>query len=111
MLTDDGREKADILQEITVPVVKESVCKKKNNIIANGRKVTDRMICTGVDDGITTKTACHGDSGGPLACMIDGMWKLYGVVSWGDNVCNVLDAFNVFTKVSKYIDWINEHKQ
>lgn len=101
------RNPVDILQEITVPVVAGEVCQTKNKGVQN---VTPSMICTGFDSD--WKSACHGDSGGPLSCMSEsGVWKLYGVVSWGDPQCNALTAYNVLTKVSHYIDWITANKQ
>lgn len=64
------------------------------------------MICAGYIDGSSFASGCHGDSGGPLQCEENGRWKLYGIVSWGSPLCNGLDRFTVFTRTSKYLDWI-----
>ena len=53
---------------------------------------------------------CHGDSGGPLSCQTPGgVWKQFGVVSWGNPQCNGLDRYTVYTKVSSYIKWIEKN--
>ena len=90
-----------ILQEITVPVVDPKKCMKRDY------RVTSHMLCTGDD---TFKSACHGDSGGGLACRVGGVWGLYGVVSWGNGICNGMNMYSVFTKVSKYIPWIERER-
>ena len=46
------------------------------------------MICAGYSDSSSFTSDCHGDSGGPLQCEENGLWKLYGVVSWGSPLCN-----------------------
>lgn len=51
------------------------------------------------------KSACSGDSGGPLA----GNGKIVGIVSWGLVPCGSEGAPSVYTKVSSFVDWINEH--
>ncbi|XP_011833460.1 PREDICTED: chymotrypsin-like elastase family member 2A, partial [Mandrillus leucophaeus] len=50
-----------------------------------------------------------GDSGGPLNCQAaDGRWEVHGIVSFGSSLgCNNPQEPSVFTRVSKYIDWIN----
>ena len=50
------------------------------------------------------KNACHGDSGGPLACQEhDKKWYLRGVASRAQKECKF---WTVFTKVAVYEDWI-----
>ncbi|KFQ93864.1 Chymotrypsin-C, partial [Nipponia nippon] len=50
-----------------------------------------------------------GDSGGPLNCQLGGLWEVSGIVSFGSGLgCNTAKKPTVFTRVSAYIDWINE---
>lgn len=49
----------------------------------------------------------QGDSGGPLSCLIDGVWTVHGVVSYGPaGMCNQYQKPTVFTRVSSFVDWI-----
>lgn len=51
----------------------------------------------------------QGDSGGPLNCQREGLWEVHGIVSFGSSWgCNTYKKPTVFTRVSAYIDWINE---
>ncbi|XP_028921795.2 chymotrypsin-C [Ornithorhynchus anatinus] len=95
---------ADTLQQALLPVVDHSTCSlmdwwgimvKKTNVCAGG-------------DGVVS--GCNGDSGGPLNCQADnGAWEVHGIVSFGSGLgCNTFKKPTVFTRVSAYIDWINE---
>lgn len=68
------------------------------------------MVCAGYDNGANFVSSCHGDSGGPLQCEMNGRWVLYGVVSWGSPLCNGLDRYTVFTRVSSYTKWIENNR-
>nr|XP_019575236.1 PREDICTED: kallikrein-11 isoform X1 [Rhinolophus sinicus] len=64
--------------------------------------ITDTMVCANVrEEG---KDSCQGDSGGPLVC--NG--SLQGIISWGQDPCAVTRKPGVYTKVCKYVDWIQE---
>ena len=97
-----------ILQELEVPVVGQKECNARNSY--SGRVVTTKMICTGYDSGYQFSSGCHGDSGGPLSCETKGgIWKLFGIVSWGEPQCNGMDMYTVYTKVNAYLPWIKKH--
>ncbi|XP_057568974.1 kallikrein-11 isoform X2 [Hippopotamus amphibius kiboko] len=64
--------------------------------------ITDTMVCASVrEEG---KDSCQGDSGGPLVC--NG--SLQGIISWGQDPCSVSRKPGVYTKVCKYVDWIQK---
>lgn len=49
------------------------------------------------------KDACHGDSGGPMKRLSDGL--LIGIVSWGDE-CKTTNHPGVYTKIASFRGWI-----
>lgn len=71
-------------------------------------KVTENMICAGYPEG--QKDSCKGDSGGPMACLSDDLWMLFGVTSWGDD-CAQVHHPGFYTRVTRYLDWIHEKTQ
>lgn len=90
---------SQVLLEATLPMLTTKECQTYH-----GASVTANMLCTYEKD----KDACQGDSGGPLA------WKdaankhyLAGVVSWGYG-CGGDKSPGVYTKVTKYLDWIEK---
>ena len=91
------------LQEVDVRIWKNNDCHR--NYQRLGRNVLDTMLCAGGDDD--GKDACQGDSGGPLNCPIidDLKYELCGIVSWGAR-CAEKDFPGVYTRVSRYLDWI-----
>uniref|UniRef100_H9GC50 Peptidase S1 domain-containing protein n=1 Tax=Anolis carolinensis TaxID=28377 RepID=H9GC50_ANOCA len=97
------------LQELQVPLIGRDTCNNLFNMDPSDDIGTDPiksdMICAGYPDG--GKDACFGDSGGPLACKLSGIWNLAGVVSWGDG-CAKSNRAGVYTSVPYYADWIQE---
>ncbi|XP_068280846.1 trypsin-like [Nyctibius grandis] len=87
----------DTPQCVNVTVVSDSECQT-----IYGAKVTEDMLCAGVDEG--GKDSCQGDSGGPLIC--DGV--LQGIVSWGDHPCGQPGKPGVYSEVYNYLPWIQK---
>nr|XP_005544783.2 chymotrypsin-like elastase family member 2A isoform X1 [Macaca fascicularis] len=94
---------SDVLQQGRLLVVDYATCSSPDWW---GSTVKTSMICAGGDGKISS---CYGDSGGPLNCQAaDGRWEVHGIVSFGSSLgCNYYHKPSVFTRVSKYIDWIN----
>lgn len=66
----------------------------------------DSQLCAG--SRYEKKDTCQGDSGGPLQIKIDNcMHKIVGVTSFGKG-CGNIGVPGVYTRVSHYIDWIEE---
>ncbi|XP_074048864.1 kallikrein-15-like [Macrotis lagotis] len=85
----------DTLHCANISIISTASCNKDYR-----GQVTDTMVCAGVEGGGTD--SCEGDSGGPLVC--NG--TLQGIVSWGDVPCDTTTKPGVYTKVCKYLGWI-----
>ncbi|XP_023191389.1 chymotrypsin-like elastase family member 3B isoform X2 [Xiphophorus maculatus] len=98
-----GGPRATRLQQALLPVVDHSVC-SQSDWWGSSAKTT--MVCAGGD----SKSACHGDSGGPLNCKgRDNRWYVEGVTSFVDGRgCNTPKKPTVFTRVASFIPWISE---
>lgn len=72
--------------------------------------MSGNFLCSGTYEG--GKTACSGDSGGPLVVALeDGSYIQAGVVSWGlsgsgGKGCNEAAPFSAYTRVSKFLPWL-----
>ncbi|CAN2042152.1 Coagulation factor VII [Candidatus Magnetomoraceae bacterium gMMP-15] len=100
--TSEGGQSSDVLQEVTVPLVSNEVC----DAAYPRDPVTENMICAGFSEG--GKDACNGDSGGPLMIMDENVWKLLGLVSWGEG-CAQPDYYGVYTNVPSLLDFIDKN--
>merc|ERR1711962_139704 len=94
------------LQQAVLPVVSNTKCNRKNrrNI---GIRVSRGMICGG-DGGISRRSGCHGDSGGPFVCKVAGVWELHGAVSHGSPRCKSTETYSVFARITHYLPWIRK---
>lgn len=91
------------LQEVSVPIISNTTC----NSALPGTAITGNQICAGFAAG--GKDSCYGDSGGPLI-VPDGAggWKQTGIVSYGYG-CAEPNLYGVYTRVSRYFDWIGQY--
>ncbi|XP_037959904.1 trypsin-1 [Teleopsis dalmanni] len=101
-LVKEGGVTSNFLQEATVPIISNQQCRATRY----KDKIAEVMLCAGlVKQG--GKDACQGDSGGPLI-VNEGRFKLAGVVSFGFG-CAQPNAPGVYTRVSKFVDWIQRN--
>lgn len=87
---------AEYLKEAELKVITNEDCRS----LIDGA-LFDTQLCAGVEGGY--RGYCRYDSGGPLT-LPDG--TLIGIISNGILSCSDSERPNVFTKVSRYIDWI-----
>lgn len=95
----------DILHCIRRRIVTQLSC-----FLRYGDYIQSTNICTW---GVYNGDACHGDAGNPLVIRSEGyILKLVGVVSYGGFTFNepcTAGRGTVHTRVSKYLDWIEEN--
>ncbi|CAL8136694.1 unnamed protein product [Orchesella dallaii] len=91
----------DTLQKVEIDIVPDSLCKMA---VPGVRPFpANSTVCTGWNG----KSACYGDSGGPLRAIEGGY--LAGIVSFSSSkICGDRFQPNVNTRVSHYIKWIEE---
>ncbi|SUP09405.1 trypsin, putative [Vibrio metschnikovii] len=94
-----GYDKPTVLHQVTLPFVPMAQCKQAHSIF---EKLGDGVFCAGE----TGKDTCQGDSGGPIFSNDNSGKKLAGIVSWGVG-CGKNPG--VYTKVSHYHHWIQDH--
>ncbi|OBS76929.1 hypothetical protein A6R68_16627, partial [Neotoma lepida] len=98
---DGRRNRTSILTFIRIPVAPRNECMQ---VMSN--VVSENMLCAGILGD--SRDACDGDSGGPMAVFYRGTWFLVGLVSWGEG-CGQLNNYGVYTKVSRYLEWIHSY--
>ena len=113
-LTENGTF-SDILQELDLEDIPIDECTdeyrqsfiKRNfsRAQASTFNISNSQICAkGPSFG---KDSCRGDSGGPLmSTNSNGQWVINGVVSFGNMKCDS-EVPGVYTRVSKYLQWID----
>jgi len=95
----------ETLQQVSVPIVSNEECNEAyNQHPLYNNAITDTMVCAGYLEG--GKDSCYGDSGGPLVVYDEDIWKLAGLVSWG-NGCATPGYYGVYTRISAVLDFIN----
>ncbi|XP_049799486.1 trypsin-1-like [Schistocerca nitens] len=100
--TEDEGE-PDILQTVDVVIIDQATCSQLIDSLITENQLTDTMICTGPVTGGTG--VCYGDSGSPVTQ--DGM--VIGVASWTIMPCATERSPSIYTRVSAFLDFVNEH--
>ncbi|OQR76762.1 trypsin-7-like [Tropilaelaps mercedesae] len=103
-VTTFGGPSSNILMQLTLPVWGNNECQEKLNTVT----IVPEFLCAGLKDK-GGHDSCQGDSGGPL--MVENsnkQWSLIGVVSWGFK-CAQKGIPAVYTRVTKFREWIYEN--
>uniref|UniRef100_A0A8C0LIR8 t-plasminogen activator n=1 Tax=Canis lupus dingo TaxID=286419 RepID=A0A8C0LIR8_CANLU len=99
------------LKEAHVRLCPSSRCTSRQ---LSNKTMTNDMLCArdtrSGGNQANLHDACQGDSGGPLACMKDNRMTLVGIISW-DIGCGQKDVPGIYTKVTDYLDWIQDNMQ
>ncbi|XP_003218433.3 vitamin K-dependent protein C [Anolis carolinensis] len=98
--TDTSKNYSHVLHYIEIPLASRNDC-----VNAMSNTVSENMLCAGIPGDI--RDSCHADSGGPMVTKFRDTWFLIGLVSWGEG-CGNPENFGIYTKVSSYLDWINQ---
>lgn len=97
-----GGQGSKLLQQVSMPVWSNKDCDERYL-----QHIGNTFLCAGFLAG--GKDACQGDSGGPLMVSDQtGRWTLHGVVSFGKQ-CGLPTYPGVFSRVTQYLDWIEEN--
>uniref|UniRef100_A0A672H7I5 Mannan-binding lectin serine peptidase 1 n=1 Tax=Salarias fasciatus TaxID=181472 RepID=A0A672H7I5_SALFA len=109
-VTSDLGWPADVLQYVKLPVVPQEECQASYASRSVSYNITDHMFCAGFMEG--GHDTCLGDSGGAFVVQdeVSRRWAVSGLVSWGGpEDCGSRRVYGVYTRVSKYVDWIQSH--
>ncbi|XP_062532943.1 trypsin-1 isoform X1 [Bombyx mori] len=105
--TDENRNEGDrsnILQKTEVTVVTNDQCNQWYQSQGSKVKIIPTQMCAGYENG--GRDSCWADSGGPLMVRDDKKHTMVvGVVSTGSG-CARPKLPGVYTRVSRYTDWI-----
>ncbi len=101
-------EASNDLLQTDLTLVSNSECESN---YSGSSEITDNMICAGGSTATDISDSCQGDSGGPLVIEQDNVFVQVGLSSFGgtDIVCGDPDVPGVYTRVSRFIDFIQTH--
>ncbi|XP_029372881.1 mannan-binding lectin serine protease 1 isoform X2 [Echeneis naucrates] len=111
-VADDLGITSDLLQYVKLPVVPQDECQAAYASRSVSYNITDNMFCAGFFEG--GKDTCLGDSGGGFVMEdeVSRRWMVFGLVSWGGpEECGSQRLYGVYTRVVKYVEWIQKHVQ
>lgn len=101
MLTLSGFGNGQFLKQAHIPIANQSNCMANYNYIPIP---VDPHVSFCAGYFTNNVTSCFGDSGGPLVL---GKNTLYGIVSWGDNDCQLPEFPAVYARVSTMASWFD----
>jgi len=102
--TSAGSSTSSTLRKVDVRVWSNAVCADNQHYGSTSSRITSNQICAATPE--SRKDSCSGDSGGPLF-YCNPKCEQIGIVSFGIG-CAEAKYPGVYTRVSKYINWIDK---
>ncbi|XP_069688739.1 brachyurin-like [Periplaneta americana] len=99
--SDSGTGIIDLLRYWNLTVITNQECSS-----IYGMMISSGMLCASSPDG---KSACIGDSGGPLIHSENGGYVQIGIVTFGAAVGCEAGYPALFTRVTSYLDWLESN--
>jgi secreted trypsin-like serine protease len=100
---EEAGEKSEILQQVSVPILTQEACQELYS--PAGIDISENMMCA----ALRGKDSCQGDSGGGffVSDTVRDTDRIAGVVSWGIGCAR--DQYpGVYTRVARFVDWIEQ---
>jgi VCBS repeat-containing protein len=95
------------LHQASVMIVSNEACNESfNQDPYYDDPITEFMMCAGFSEGGTD--ACQDDSGGPLVVQDGDIYRLAGLVSWGEG-CGLPGYYGVYTRIPRLLDFIYDY--
>ncbi|MDM8528442.1 trypsin-like serine protease [Anaerolineales bacterium HSG24] len=100
----------DQLHQVSVPIVSNQDCSIPFDALYGADSVTINMLCAGYVEG--ERDGCQGDSGAGLVVANEekNNYLLVGITSWGYE-CAKANYYGVYTRISQFLDWIDDTRQ
>ncbi|CAC5367331.1 Trypsin beta,Trypsin delta/gamma-like protein CG30031,Trypsin alpha,Chymotrypsin-like serine proteinase [Mytilus coruscus] len=93
----------DNLKDVQMTIISNSECSTRWASVT-GAAINDGNICI-LESG---KSACSGDSGGPMTCYSGNTPYLAGATSWGISTCSG-DFPSVYARLTSFRSWISSY--
>ena len=101
-LISNGGSGSGVALEVSMPLIPSAQCQR---YWPYRGEYWENFVCV---NSSPFATICSGDSGGPLFVVVGGVRRLAGVTSFGAaSGCG--DLWAIFTRVSSYVDWIQQY--
>ncbi|KAJ8720277.1 hypothetical protein PYW07_012320 [Mythimna separata] len=102
LTSDDGSiSTSQFLSHVNLNVITNNVCSFAFPLVLQASN-----ICT---SGLGGASTCRGDSGGPLATIVNGEPLLIGVTSFGSAVGCEVGLPAAYARVTSFVDFFNQH--
>lgn len=102
---DRSDQGTDQLQRLDARIMEYEECKRE---LPSNAYFEDVNICS-FSKGINHyEGSCDGDSGGPFVKYTESGVEVIGIVSWGYTPCKYTTYPSIYTRVSAFIDWIDD---